>query len=90
MKKATYQVWSAADEHQSYPPRPRTITASSPTEAAEKWAYLEDVESVDFTIVKGQPEDVVVKAGNGQRFYFTVSGQPVPKYTAKPTGASRI
>jgi hypothetical protein len=92
----TYQVWR--DEPEYADPDPDTalaIEAGSPTEAAEKLARINDRESADYNIVRGDPALVCVRCPDGTMANFLVTGEPVPTYratfgglvmTQKPTG----
>ena len=63
----------------------KTFHASSPSAAAEKWAEWSDCHSADYGIVKGTDALVHVRREDGgETLAFTVSGETVPLYHARP------
>ena len=62
----------------------RKLRASTPEEAAEKWAEYEDAQSADYLIVGGS--DAIVSVTSDSRYEetrFIVTGESVPEYHAK-------
>ncbi len=61
-------------------------------DAAEEWAEYDDVQSAEYSIVKGHEATVHVSAGPGMEVeVFTVTGEALPTYYAhkvEPTEGS--
>ena len=59
-------------------------SARSANEAAEEWAWNDDINSNEFHIVGGQPAIVTVRfLDTGEAFEFVVSGESRREYTAR-------
>ena len=63
------------------------VRATDHASAAEVWAQQDDADSVDYTIVKGEPARVRVTDEDGCAKEFVVSGEAVPVYHARQVGA---
>lgn len=73
-------VWSADSGEDDA----REIYATDESDAAEKWAEREDLNSAEYSIVRGNSVTVCVRgtvAGAVTR--FDVSGESVPSYSAR-------
>ena len=61
----------------------KTIEASAPYYAAEKWASWKDAWSADYTIVSGNPAEVTVEClKTGAQSVWIVHGESIPSYSA--------
>lgn len=59
--------------------------AQSASAAAEQWAEWSDRHSADYNIARGSDAVVHVRAEDGgETFAFTVTGETVPLYSARP------
>ena len=66
----------------------KTFRARSASAAAEQWAEWSDRHSADYNIVKGCDAVVHVRSEDGgETFAFSVTGETVPLYSARPTAA---
>ena len=63
------------------------IHAYDHSAAAEKWAECDDHDSADYSIVRGSPATVRVRAttGDAGEKWFEVSGESLPSYSARET-----
>lgn len=80
-KRKKWLVWPSCEPVTNA----KEIDAFSATDAAEKWAELDDKDSADYDIAKGQNVEVCVKAKDGipdRRFFFEIEGEFHAAYTA--------
>lgn len=62
----------------------REVRAADAEEAAEDYAEWDDMNSAEYTILKGSEVTVnVCPKGGGETVRFVVSGEAVPQYTAR-------
>lgn len=63
----------------------RRVRSHSPEGAAIAWAQWDDARSADYTIVGGQPAEIVVAEDRhgSPEYLFTVTGESCPVYTAR-------
>lgn len=61
---------------------PRTIYAGNAKEAALKYAQEHDLEDDSFEILRGPAVEIKVVSESGGVFWFLVSGESIPEYTA--------
>lgn len=93
MAKGDFLVWcpelgQTKDEARRFAPSSEAYDAES---AARLWAQVYDQNSAEYSIVSGQPLEVVaMKEGHDPKegVLFVVSGRSVPHYSARPVPAS--
>ena len=77
-----YEVWPNGHSPQD---GMTILEAVDHEDAARQYGEREDAESADYTIVRGMPEIVSVRAINADEIkVLIVSGETVNKYSAKP------
>lgn len=82
-----YNVCPINDEQPYGHDGSRSIEAETPRDAARKWAEDMDHKTVEY-LIAGKQRDakvVVIEANTGKRSQWTIYGESVPVYTARPT-----
>jgi len=81
---ASRAVWKAWCEYYGETARDAVeVYAHDAEEAAEQYAKQSDEEG-DYDIVGGSPRVVTVVGTDGQELRFSVEGEAVPSYSARP------
>lgn len=78
---AEYRVWRVGDSE--FDDRMFDTYAEDSANAAEQWAAWSDNDNADHAILGGEHVTVMVRRGGDSPKRYTVTGESVPRYTAR-------